>query len=77
MSFSRRTSRIYMDEYDVQGALNALARRIEEGADDAPFFIGAHLALNLIYNHEDIRDQSVFLQLFDNQIAQAKQEGTM
>lgn len=75
MSFSRHTSRIYMDEYDIQGALKVLSDRIVEGTTDMPYYIGAHLALNLIHNHEDIRDQSVFLQLFDNQLEQAKQEG--
>ena len=37
MSLSRRTSRIYMDEFDVGGALKVLADRIEEGGGAAPY----------------------------------------
>lgn len=66
MSLSRHTSRIYIDEYDLGGALKVLGDRIVEGGEEAPYYIGAHLALNLIRNHEEIRDQSVFMQLFDN-----------
>ena len=75
MSFSRHTSRIYMDAYDIEGALKVLTERIGERDHDLPFYIGAHLALNLIRNHEEIRDQSVFMALFDNQLNNAKQEG--
>ena len=75
MSFSRRTSRIYMDEYDIQGALKVLADRIEDDGVHRPFYEGARIALGLIYAHDDIRDQSVFMQLFDNKLIETKQEG--
>lgn len=68
MSLSRHTSRIYMDEFDICGALKVLADRIEEGGGAAPYYVGAHLVLNLINNHSEIRDQSVLLALFDNQL---------
>lgn len=70
MSFSRRTSRIYIDDDDIQGALNVLSRRIMENADPAAlnYYIGAHLALNLINNHEHIRTQADFMRLFEVQL---------
>ena len=71
MSLSRHTSRIYMDEYDLDGALKVLGDRIEEGADATPYYVGAHMVLNLIKNHEDIRDQSVLMALVDRQLAEA------
>lgn len=68
MSLSRHTSRIYMDEFDIGGALKVLADRIAGGGDAAPYYVGAHLVLNLINNHSEIRDQSVLLALFDSQL---------
>lgn len=72
MSFSRHTSRIYLDDDDIQGALNVLSRRITENPDPAAlnFYIGAHLTLNLINNHEHIRTQADFMQMFDVQLYQ-------
>ena len=59
-----------MDDFDVSGALKVLSDRIVAAPDDAstPYYIGAHLALNLINSHDDIRDQSVFIRLFDVQL---------
>lgn len=70
MAFSRHTSRIYIDEDDIKGALNVLSRRITDNSDPGAinFYIGAHLTLNLIFNHEQIRDQSVFMKMFDTQL---------
>lgn len=70
MSLSRHTSRIYLDDFDVQGALNVLSRRIaiEPQTKATPYYIGAHIALNAIYTQENIRDQSAFMQLFDRQL---------
>lgn len=70
MSFSRRTSRIYMDSADVDGALNVLSKRIAANSDSPAqaYYIGAHLLLNLINNHEELRDQSVVMALFDNEL---------
>ena len=65
MTLSRHTSKVYMDEYDLDGTLNALGKRIEEGDESLPYYIGAHIALNIIRNHEYIDTQREFMQLFD------------
>lgn len=67
MSLSRHTSRIYIDEYDLDGVLNVLSKRVagNEGLPATPYTLGAYAALNLIRNHDEIRDQSVFIELFD------------
>lgn len=70
MAFSRHTSRIYMEPDDINGALNVLSRRIvaNEDPEATDFYIGAHLALNLINNHEHIRTQADFIRMFDVQL---------
>lgn len=70
MSFSRHTSRIYMDADDVSGTINVLSKRISANSDtDAqPYYVGAHLLLTLISNHEELRDQSVVMALFDREL---------
>ena len=70
MSFSRHTSRIYMDSEDIAGTLNVLGKRISsnDGTPAQSFYVGAHLLLNLINNHEELRDQSVVLALFDREL---------
>lgn len=70
MSLSRHTSKIYIDEYDLDGVLKVLSDRIafEDAGAVRDYCIGAHVALNLIRNHDEIRDQSVFVALFDNVI---------
>lgn len=70
MSFSRHTSRIYLDDLDVEGAINAFGHRIVDNpeCEATPFYVGAHLILNLINNHSEIRDQSVLMQLFEKQL---------
>ena len=65
MTLCRHSSRVYMDEYDLDGVLKVLADRIGDGTEDMPYYIGAHLALNLIRNHEHIDTQRQFMQLFD------------
>lgn len=68
MTLSRHSSRVYMDDYDIEGTLNVLAKRIEEADADQPYYIGAHIALNLIRNHDHIDSQREFMQLFDSVI---------
>ena len=77
MSLSRHTSKIYIDEYDLDGVLKVLADRIGfmNCGTLRDYHIGAHLALNLIRNHEEIRDQSVFMALFDNIVATSEGDG--
>lgn len=66
MSLWRRTSRGYIDEYDLWGAVNALTRRAVEGRGDAALvYTGAVLVLDILCNHDEIRDQSQLVQLVD------------
>lgn len=65
MTFSRHSSRVYMDEYDLDGAINVLRQRIQEQDDDLPYYQGAHLALNIIRNHDHIESQREFMLAFD------------
>ena len=65
MTLCRHSSRVYMDEYDIDGVLKVLADRIAEGTEEMPYYMGAHLALNLIRNHDYIDTQREFMQLFD------------
>ena len=67
VTLSRHSSRIYMDDYDVEGTMNALDHRVGNCSDQAlPFYMGAYLALSIIYNQEELRDQSIFMDIFDN-----------
>ena len=70
MSFSRHTSRIYLDQLDVDGTLNVLSKRITANSNSQAqaYYVGAHLLLNLINNHEELRDQSVVMTLFDREL---------
>ena len=65
MTLSRHSSRVYMDEYDLDGTLNALGQSIEEGGENQPYYIGAHIALNIIRNHDYIESQREFMLAFD------------
>ena len=77
MSLSCHTSRIYIDEYDLDGVLKVLSDRIasEDAGAVRDHCIGAHVALSLIRNHDEIRDQSVFVALFDNVINSSEGAG--
>lgn len=70
MSFSHYSPRIYMDIDDVKATADVLSRRINADGESlaAPFYMGAYLALFFILVHDDIRDQSVFMKLFDNSL---------
>lgn len=66
MSLCTHTSRIYIDEYDLIGLLNAMQREIEESQSQQRKLRleGAREALFLIANC-DFRDQAVFLAAFN------------
>lgn len=59
-----------MDEFDIQGTIKVLGDRIVQNpdAESTPFYMGAHLAFNLINNHTEIRSQADFMKLFDVQL---------
>lgn len=70
MSLWRRTSRGYIDEYDLWGAINALTRRVEEAQGDAALvYTGTVLVLDILYNHDELRDQSELVMLVDRWMA--------
>ena len=81
MTLCRKTSKYYMDEYDVNGLFNVLSRRIdleinnnEENGEAYPYYMGAALLLNILRNREETRDQSVFMGIFENQL---REEGIL
>lgn len=67
MALSRHTSKVYMDCYDVQGTIKGLEKAAQQsGGDAAKYYEGARIALQTILEHEEIRDQSVFVSIFSN-----------
>lgn len=76
MTLSRQSSRVYMDAYDLDGTVNVLGKRVQEGGPRAPYYIGAHVALNLIRNHDRIETQQDFMTLFDSVLAHEDQQRT-
>lgn len=69
MALSRHTSKVYIDEFDLQGTIKVLADRIAmEPSDATPYYLGALLAFNLISNHMEIKTQADFMNLFDVQL---------
>lgn len=72
MTLWRKTTRYYSDEYELRGLLNAFAVAIDSeqinnvGPGEAfPYYMGAAVLLNLLLNHEEIRDQQAMMSLFD------------
>lgn len=74
MSLSKHTSRIYMDDYDVQGTMKVLADRITADPDmvqeATPFYLGAYITFQIIHEQTDVRDQSAFMGLFELKLMQ-------
>ena len=72
MTLFRKTTRFYADELDLRGLINALANRIdieansEDESEALPYYLGAVTAINILASHDEIRDQSVFMGLFDD-----------
>lgn len=69
MALSRHTSKVYIDEFDLQGTIKVLGDRIAMAPSEAsPYYHGALLAFNLINNHSEIRTQADFMKLFEVQL---------
>lgn len=69
MALSRHTSRIYIDDLDIQGTIKVLGDKVAYGSSDAvPYYHGALLAFNLINNHSEIRNQADFIRMFEVQL---------
>ena len=70
MSLSRKTSRIYMDEFDVTGTAHACAVHAEEHVNDESEreywrWMGACDALSIIAEQNQVETQEVFCRLFE------------
>lgn len=67
MTLFRHTTRYYSDEFELNGVKNALRNLVEstDCGDAEPYYLGAAMTFDILTSHEDIRDQSVFLGLFD------------
>ena len=64
---SSQTSRVYCDDYDLQGVLNVLERRIVDADrthDQAMVDIGAHMVISLLKNHK-LATQADFFAVYD------------
>ena len=66
MTLSRRSSRIYMDDYDVQGAINALGKKADETEPPmSDTYRGAAAALAVVEIHEFLNTQADFMTAFE------------
>lgn len=68
MTLCRHSSRVYIDEYDLEGTCNALSKRIEPEEEHADIYRGALIALGILSNHEYIDTQREFLLHFDAEL---------
>lgn len=65
---SNHSSRIYMDEEDVEGTLKVLADAVHDGpGPEADIYYGALIALETIAGTK-LRDQSEFMPILANKI---------
>lgn len=70
MTLFRKTTRFYSDEYEMRGAVTAFNNKIamEDLGGALPYYIGAAMVLNILLNHDEIRDQSVLMDFFEMQL---------
>ena len=70
MTLARKSSRIYMDEFDVDGLLKVLDRRAAESTDSIVWarYSGAARAISIISYHDYIDTQADFMRLFEKDI---------
>lgn len=69
MTLCRRSERVYMDVFDVEGLCNALAREEREAVNEkemhvAEFCAGARYALEMLLSHDCINTQRDFMEEF-------------
>lgn len=69
MSLARKTTRLYLDPFDVWGATNSLAQAIEGTTDEfqKTYYTGARDALAVLLSADEIRTQVEFRALLDAQ----------
>lgn len=68
MTLSRRSERVYMDVFDIEGLCNVLAREERELAQKdthaADFLAGARCALDILLSHDVVNTQRDFMEEF-------------
>lgn len=68
MTLSRRSERVYMDVFDIEGLCNVLAREEREIAQKdthaAEFLAGARCALDILLAHDVVNTQRDFMEEF-------------
>lgn len=69
MTLSRRSERVYMDVFDIEGLCNVLAREERELAQQgethaAEFLAGARCALDILLSHDVVNTQRDFMEEF-------------
>lgn len=69
MTLSRRSERVYMDVFDIEGLCNVLAREergLAQQGDThaAEFLAGARCALDILQSHDCINTQRDFMEEF-------------
>lgn len=67
MALSRHSSRVYMDDLELEGAINVLRRKAAEEENHIHWGIysGAARALSILYDHEYIDKPDDFMTIFD------------
>ena len=68
----KKTSRYYVDEYDLDGLCTALSNRFDETG--GALYMGALLLAETLAEQEDMRDQSVCMALLEAKIAAIEKE---
>lgn len=65
MTLSRKSSRIYLDTYDIDGLINVLEREIGEAksGEERMYLLGAWEAITLLRDNEHLDSQVDFMLL--------------
>ena len=65
MTLSRKSSRIYLDTYDIDGLINVLEREIGEAksGEERLYLLGAWEAITLLRDNEHLDSQVDFMLL--------------
>ena len=71
MALWRKTSRYYADELELYGLRAALSNHLEEEYE--PEYLGALIALEILCEQSDLRDQSVFMALFERRLEDVRE----
>ena len=70
MTLSRRSERVYMDVFDIEGLITVLSRVEKEMIENDPeshaadFLAGARCALDILLSHDVVNTQRDFMEEF-------------